>query len=140
MNKHLNKLNLEVTDLETQVGRASVEAPSGQCFLQLSTQVGCGNNQDHLVSLRRSSQSVACGIAPAQPSWLLRPFSVFPVTVADRDGRLKPGWESRVTVWAGWLLPTLAVAPAAFLQAGSGVLASVDILLPSSVASSCVCI
>ena len=91
MNKRLNKLNLEVTDLETQVGRASVEAPSGQCFLQLSTQVGCGNNQDHLVSLRRSSQSVACGIAPARPSWLLRPSSVFPVTVADRDGRLKPG-------------------------------------------------
>lgn len=32
VNKHLNKLNLEVTDLETQVSGASVEGPSGLCF------------------------------------------------------------------------------------------------------------
>lgn len=32
VNKHLNKLNLEVTDLETQVSGALVEGPSGLCF------------------------------------------------------------------------------------------------------------
>lgn len=66
VNKHLNKLNLEVTDLETQVSRASVEGSPGLCFLQSSTPVGCGNKQDHLASLRRSFQSIAHhGIAPA---------------------------------------------------------------------------
>lgn len=55
VNKHLNKLNLEVTDLETQVSRASVEGPPGPWSLQLSAQVGCGNTQGHLVSLQGSS-------------------------------------------------------------------------------------
>lgn len=43
-------------------------------------------------------------------------------------------------MWAGSLLPSLSVVSAVFLQAGFGILASGDASLPSSFASSCVCV
>lgn len=57
---------------------------------------------------------------------LLQPYQagcldpLLPVAVATKMEGQSQGsavWESRVTVWAGWLLPTLAVASAVFLQA-----------------------
>ncbi|KAK7801510.1 hypothetical protein U0070_010554 [Myodes glareolus] len=88
VNKHLNKLNLEVTDLETQVGGASGMYPIA---LFPPDQAGC-------------SDSASCS----------------------------PGSQR---------LKAEAVNSASFgSRAGFGVLGSVDVLLPSSVASSCVCL
>lgn len=50
---------------------------------------GCGNKQGHLVSLRRSSQSIAHGIALALPSRMLRPSAS--CSCGSQDGRPKPG-------------------------------------------------